>query len=109
LHQDLLEPWAQTKAHINLGVTYFYLNDFTHAKVEYQSAWNSARLLSDKESSLMALLNLAEVAALENNELEGKTFLPHLLPYLELPEFFHHHAEIQNYQQRWTHTLERTP
>jgi DNA-binding SARP family transcriptional activator len=109
LHQDLLEPWAQTKAHINLGVTYFYLNDFLRAKAEYQTAWDNARLLSDKESSLMALLNLAEVAALENNELDGKTYLPHLLPYLELPEFSRYHAEIQSYQQRWTQALERTP
>jgi tetratricopeptide (TPR) repeat protein/DNA-binding SARP family transcriptional activator len=109
LHQDLLEPWAQTRAYINLGVTYFYLNDYTQAKTQYQAAWQGAQLLADKEGSLTALLNLAEVAALENNEPDGTKYLPHLLPYLELPEFSRYHAEIQSYQQRWTQALQRTP
>jgi DNA-binding SARP family transcriptional activator len=109
LHQNLLEPWAQARAHLNLGVTYFYLGDFQKAKTHYQSAWQGAQLLSDEEGSLTALLNLAEVAALEDNAADGFVYLEHLLPYLEQTEFSRHHQEILQYQKKWSRVSERTP
>ena len=97
--QLLIEPWAEARAHLNLGAALFYLGDYQNAQQNYTLAWQRAVLLEDTESSFFALLNLIEVSLKVKDFPSAKKHLETIQPYLEQAVFAPHRPEILRFSQ----------
>jgi predicted ATPase/DNA-binding SARP family transcriptional activator len=95
LNQQLLDPWAEARAYLNLGVTHFYLTNYVEAKEHYQLALEKAKSLQDLENQLVTLLNLLEVSKiLESN---NSIWIEQIKPFADNETFIAYHPEINSY------------
>jgi tetratricopeptide (TPR) repeat protein len=95
LNLELHDPWAEARAHLNLGVTHFYLEDYVNAKEHYLLALEKANWLRDSENQLLALLNLLEVSLVLKSD--NSPWLEQIKPFAHNETFATYHAEINSY------------
>ncbi len=95
LSQMLHDPWAEARAYLNLGVTHFYMKDFTLAKERYLVSLEKAKSLQDSENELLALLNLLEVDQVLKTD--STIWLEQIRPFASNESFSAYHTEINNY------------
>jgi tetratricopeptide (TPR) repeat protein len=95
LSQSLHDLWAEARAYLNIGVTYFYLSDYRLATKHYELALEKAVFLQDSENQLLALLNLLEVSQILKSD--STVWLEQIKPFASNVSFSAYRTEINNY------------